>query len=259
MNELSEKNANQSVIKLLLLLSSLSESRTPVRLQEIAAQINMPQATVLRYLNALIQEGYAFQDTLSGRYALTWKIAEIGDQIRAHMNLRSISGDIVNDLANKIDFGICLVVEQDMECVYLDCLYEPTALSSPLVRIGKQTPLHATGSGKILLSAFTETELDYLIAKKGLPKLTEKTITTKAAMLEELARVRQQGYAFDDEECEEGLRCISVPIYGCRQRLVAAISAFGAAERICEQCIQNDILPHLKPAAEQISFRLGAG
>ena len=257
-NDQNEKNSNQSVSKLLQLLMCLSESRTTLRLQEIAASVQMPQATVLRYLNALIQEGYAYQDHLSGRYALTWKISNIGDRVRMHMNLRTISGDIVEDLAGEIDFGICLVIEQNLECFYLDCVYEPTAIGFSLVRIGKQTPLHASGSGKVLLSDFSDDALERFIEQKGLPRLTDKTITTKQALLQELEKIRAQGYALDDEECETGLRCVSVPIYGERQKIIAAISAFGAAREITAANVERRILPKLKAAASQISFRCGA-
>ena len=254
----NEKNSNQSVVKLLQLMTCLSESRTTLRLQEIAGNVRMPQATVLRYLNSLIQEGYAYQDSLSGRYALTWKISNIGERVRMHMNLRAISGDIVNTLASEIDFGICLVIEQEMECFYLDCIYEPTSIGFSLVRIGKQTPMHASGSGKVLLSAYSDGELEDLIAKKGLPRLTEKTITTKRQLIQELEEIRQRGYALDDEECEPGLRCVSVPIYGEKRKIIAAISAFGAAGEITETSISDHILPKLKVAANQISFRCGA-
>lgn len=253
----NEKNANQSVSKLMLLLEYLSECRTPVRLQDIAAGIHMPQATVLRYLNALAADGYVFQDTISERYGLTWKICGIGEQVRGRLNLRMISNDIISELSSLLDFGICLVVERDMECMYLDCIYEPEAMGFSLVRIGKQTPLHAASSGKVLLSEYTDSELERFIERKGLPALTPRTITTKERLIKELQRVREAGYALDDEECEEGLRCAAVPVYSYQNRAAAAISAFGSAEKLTDACIENTVLPLLKKAASRLSFRLG--
>lgn len=254
---LNEKTTNHSVSKLMLLLNVLSEARIPMRLQNITDATHMPQATVLRYLNSLAQDGYVFQDQISGRYALTWKTCGIGDRIRSNMNLRVISSDIINELAGKLDFGICLVIEQDMECMYLDCVYEPSSMGFSLMRIGKQSPLHATGSGKVLLTSYTPSELDAFIEKKGLCQLTDHTITTKERLIEELDLIRRRGYAVDDEECEAGLRCISVPVYGYPARPIAAISAFGSAERITESCIHETILPPLSRSASDISFRLG--
>lgn len=254
---MNEKSSNQSVSKLMTLLDYLSENRGPMRLQDIAAGIHMPQATALRYLNALAVDGYVFQDTVSERYGLTWKVCEIGERVRSKMNLRMISNDIVSELSRELDFGICLVVEHDMECMYLDCIYDPSAMGFSLVRIGKQTPLHAASSGKVLLAEYTENELNRFIEKKGLPALTDRTIITKERLLKELDQIRRTGYAVDDEECEEGLRCIAVPIYSYQERAVAAISAFGSADKITDACITERILPLLRSASEKLSFRLG--
>lgn len=251
------KPENQAVSKILQVISCLAESSSPLRLCEVSEGTHMPQATVLRYLNTLIGEGYVFQDTLAGRYALTWKLCSIGEQVRRHLSLRMLSDDIVTRLSEKLSLGICVVIEQDRECMYLDCVYQPAEMGITLLRIGKQTPLHASGSGKILLSQYSDVQLDELIAEKGLPALTEHTITEKNALIRELDHVRKQGYAMDNEECETGLRCVAVPIYGYGRKVVAAISVFGALVKLNDECIQNTILPALKEAAAQISFRTG--
>ena len=253
----NDKPINQAVSKILQLIFFLAEGRSPMRLCEIAAGTGMPQATVLRYLNSLIGEGFAFQDNLSERYALTWKICNIGDQVHQHLSLRTISSDIVTQLFEKLSLGICLVIEQDMECMYLDCIYEPSEMGRSLLRIGKQTPLHAASSGKILLTQYSEVQIDELIEKKGLCKLTENTITDKDSLLKNLDLIRKQGYALDDEECEPGLRCMAVPIYGYGNKIVAAISVFGSTQKLSDSDIQT-ILPLLKDAAVQISFRVGS-
>ena len=253
-NDNNEKTVNQSASKLMQLLRCLSESRVAMRLQEIAAGINVPQATTLRYLNALITDGYVFQDKISGRYALTWKICQIGEQTRIHMSLRTISADVISELTRCSALGICLVIEQDMECIYLDCIYDP---KFSLMRIGKSTPMHASSSGKVLLSAFSDAELDRLIKEKGLCSLTDRTITNKRGLAEELEKVRKAGYAVDDEECEIGLRCVAVPIYSYLKKPVAALSMFGSVEQLGNDWIANEILPMLREAAKEISLRLG--
>ena len=177
-NESSEKSTNQSVTKLMQLFEYLSESRVPMRLQDIAAAIGVSQATTSRYLNALVMEGYVFQDKIASRYAPTWKICRLGDATKVHMSLRTISSDVINELTQTTDLGICLVIEQGLECIYLDCIYDPRF---SLMRIGKRTPMHAASSGKILLSAYSEAELDRYIEMRGLSPLTDRTITSKEA------------------------------------------------------------------------------
>ena len=126
------------------------------------------------------------------------------------------------------------------------------------MRIGKRTPMHAASSGKVLLSAYSEAELDRYIEMRGLSPLTDRTITSKEALIADLERVRQRGYAIDDEECEIGLRCIAVPVYSYHERPVAALSIFGAAEQLTEERIQQNVLPILKESAAEISIRLGS-
>lgn len=257
-NEIAEKPSNQLVTKLLQLLKALADSRTPMKLQDIVAATGIPQATCLRYLNALLLEGYAFQYLDSGRYSLTWGMCNLGDKVRSHQSIRTMSGDIVNELSLSLEIGICLVIEHDMECMYLDCLYEPEAMGASLMRIGKQTPMHAASSGKILLTEYSDDGLDKLIGEKGLPSLTPRTITTKQGLREEINRVRQQGYAIDDEECEDGIRCVAVPIYDFSGKVSAAVSAFGSVEKVTDEAIQERILPALQRAAKEISFRMGS-
>lgn len=254
-NDSPEKSTNQSVTKLMQLFECLSESRVPMRLQDIAAAIGISQATTSRYLNALIMEGYVFQDKIASRYAPTWKMCRLGEATKVHMSLRTISSDVISELTQTTDLGICLVIEQGMECIYLDCIYDPRF---SLMRIGKRTPMHAASSGKVLLSAYSEAELDRYIETRGLSRLTDRTITNKEALIADLERVRQNGYAVDDEECEIGLRCVAVPVYSYNERPAAALSFFGAAEQLTRERIQQNIFPVLKDAAAEISTRLGS-
>jgi len=252
-----EKSANQSVSKLLQLVESLSTSRMPMRLQDIAEATGIPQATCLRYLNALMAEGYAYQIADSGRYSMTWRVCSLGDQVRAYRSLRAVSGDIVDMLSVELGLGICLVVEHDMECMYLDCLYDPMTMNVTLARIGKQTPLYAASSGKVLLADRSEAEIDLIIQEKGFTPITPHTIIDRQQLLAELDRVRAQGFAVDDEECEDGLRCVAVPARDFTGKAAAAVSAFGAVEKLTYPLIQSDVVPALRKAAAELSFRMG--
>lgn len=250
-------NMNKSVTITMKLLQCLSETKVPMRLNDIASSIDFPQATVLRYLNSLMYEGYIFRDNNTGRYALTWKISGIGEQLKSNMSLRSISSDIIMELSSNLDFGIALVIEHNMECIYLDCIYESNDFDFTLMHIGKQAPMHTIGSGKLFLASLSEYDLNNYIEQKGLPKLTDQTITEKNQLIKELDKINKNGYAIDNEECEYGLKCVSVPIYGYMHKLVAAVSSFGAPEKLSEEIIQEKIIPLLKSAASEISYRLG--
>ena len=253
----NKNSSNQTVVKLLQLITCLSEANAPMKLQDVSQAIGVPQATTFRYLNALIEEGFAFQDEISSRYAMTWKISELGNLVRNNMRIRTLIGNSVNDLSIRLSLGVSLVIEKDMECIYLDCAYEPNVMGKTLQRIGLQAPIHAVSSGKLFLTEYSETDVDRLIAEKGLSKLTDKTITTKEKLLIELKKTRENGYALDDEECEEGLRCVAVPIYDYNKKIVAALSSFGDVGKLSFERIQSEILPELRKLAESLSFKMG--
>ena len=255
-NKQTERQASASSDKLLMLLECIAANRTPARLQDLAEQSGMTQPTVLRYLRTLQNTGYVYQDEDTLRYALTWKLCGLTENLHSFIGLRNIAAPFVNELGNTLHLGVCLVVNRDHQCVYLDCIDNPRA-AEPLQYIGRRAPLHVTGSGKLLLSAYTEAQIDEFIALRGLEKYTEHTITTKGALIRQLAEVRKQGFAYDNEECEIGLRCVSYPLRCYTGEIYAAISVFGNAPEMTDTLLKEQIQPRLKAAAEQISARLG--
>ena len=253
----AERQASQSSDKLLLILEKIAESRLPVRLQELAERTELTQPTVLRYLRTLQNAGYVYQEESTSRYALTWKLCRLTENVNSYISLRNIASPYINYLANTLERGVCLVVNRENECVYLDCVDDPNSRGVPLQYIGKRAPLHVTGSGKLLLSAYSEEQVDGYIAAKGLTEYTRHTITERSRLMDELEFVRSRGYAMDAEECEIGLKCVSYPIYCYTGKIYAAISVFGSTENMSDAFIVSDVCPALSAAAETISERLG--
>ena len=249
--------ANLSSDKLLRIIEFLSANHLPMRLKDIADRLEMSQPTVVRYLRTLCDQGYVYQDSQTGQYAMTWKICRLGASLESNLVLRSMAGSLLAEFANTMNLGALLAVERDGRLVYLDLVGAPHGKVDTMLRIGKDAPMHSTGSGKILLSTMTPAALQRIIDQYGLPRLTEKTITRKEDLLQELDKIRQQGYAIDDEECEIGHRCVSVPLYDYTGTVVAAISAFDSAERLRDESIRTSVLPALRELAKEISFRMG--
>jgi len=249
--------ANLSSDKLLRIIEFLSANHLPIRLKDIAQRLEMSQPTVVRYLRTLCEQGYAYQDSQTGQYAMTWKICRLGASLQSNLVLRSMAGSLLAEFANKTNLGALLAVERDGRLVYLDLVGAPHGKVDTMLRIGKDAPMHSTGSGKILLSTMTPGQLQGIIDQYGLPRLTSKTITRRADLLLELEKIREQGYATDDEECEIGHRCVSVPLHDYSGTVVAAISAFDSAERLSDTYIRETALPALRELAKEISFRMG--
>lgn len=249
------RQSNQSSIRLLQIMECLAESRTPMRLQDVARQVGMTQSTVLRYLYSLEEANYIYQEEETSRYALTWRVCRLSENLDSYLGLRNITTSFINQLANEFTLGICLVVERDNECMYLDCIDNPN--SPTLQRIGKSAPLHATGSGKILLSQFSEHRLAKYIAETGLKRYTEYTITDPSVLREELERIRRQDFAMDEQECEIGQRCLSCPLRNYTGNIIAAVSVFGNVLDMADERIRMEIYPALREKTDIISTRLG--
>lgn len=255
----AEKISNQSSDKLLQILECLARERLPVRLQDLSTKVGMSQSTVLRYLNALQSSDYVYQEESTSRYALTWKICKLSDNLNSNLGLRSITAPYVTELVSQLRRGVCLVVEQNYECIYLDCVDDTPTFEHTFQWIGKRAPMHATGSGKILLSQFSQQQLEDYIKQRGLPRCTEYTITSEEVLKKELEEVRHCKIGRDKEECELGLTCVSVPLYNYSANIIAALSVFGDTANMTEEQIQKNIVPALKSVAETISHHLGYG
>ena len=253
----SEKVSSQSSDKLMQILECLAAHKLPVRLQDLAESVGMTQPTVLRYLNSLMNSNYIYQDPESLRYGLTWKVCALGANLGSYSSMRGLAAGFVTRLSMRFELGACLVVAEEGSCVYLDCIDPAPAAGRILQHIGRRSPLHTAASGKILLAAMSDEDVSRYIAEKGLERLTERTICDSEALFAELRKVREQGWAFDDEECEIGLRCVSFPLRNYTGAVVAAMSVFGDANVMQPERVKAEILPVLRDAAVQISHRLG--
>jgi IclR family transcriptional regulator, KDG regulon repressor len=247
---------NQSLGKAFRIIEAMSEAGGPQRLQDIAARVGQPASTVLRFLGTLAGLGYVGQDERSLHYFLTMKFARLGHQVGRQLDFREVVRPFLLELSREFKESSSLAVEQDMNVVYVDAVDGPDHMLQTLQRIGKIAPLHATGVGKVLLAEFPAGRLEELLRERGLPAITRNTIRSKKALLIELEKIRRQGFALDDEECESGVRCVAAGIRDHSGNIIAACSASGPAGRMTAQKLEL-IRIRLSAAAAEISTRLG--
>ena len=257
MTKLNGNSANLSSDKLLQIFEYMASRRLPVRLKDISTDLNISQPTVVRYLRTLRNQAYVYHDDRTGCYAMTWKICRLSSSLESNLVLRNMAGSLLNDFANQYNLGVLLAVERNDSLVYLDLVDPPHGSANAMLRIGNDAPIHSTASGKILLSAMTEARANQILDQQGQVRLTANTITNRQALMQELAKIQQQGYALDNEECEIGHRCVSVPVYDYTGTVAAAISAYSDTSILTDELIQNTALPALKALSQEVSFRMG--
>lgn len=248
-------NINNSVVRLFNIIETMAKSDGPCELRTIALQTQLPSSTVYRFLQSLMALGYVKQDNTQ-RYYLTFKIVELANMLRKQFNIINISSPYLKELSLKCKESASLVVESDMMALYIYSVEGPDSTVKTFQRIGYKAPLHCTGVGKVLLSGMTEESLNEFIKKYGLPRYTDNTITNKNEFINEIRKVKELSYAYDNEECEIGARCVAAPIKDYTGKIVAAISVSGPTARMTdEKC--NFILKEVLDTAKKISTELG--
>jgi len=247
---------NQSLTKAFQIIETMAEAAGPLRLQEIGGILGLPASTVLRFLKTLMDNGYVGQNPDTLQYFLTLKFCRIGDQVKRQVKIRDLVRPHILRLSKTLGESTSLAVEQDLLVVYIDVVDGPDHILQSLQRIGKIAPMSATGVGKVLLIDKTDAEIAELIQSRGLPKLTDKTIHSKSGLLKELQRIRERGFAVDDEECEPGVRCIAAPLRDHTNRVVAAISTSMPVGRMPKERVE-EVGGVLSRLAGEISLELG--
>jgi DNA-binding IclR family transcriptional regulator len=247
---------NQSLRKAIQILEGMTKIHTPAHLQDIAKSLDIPQSTLLRFLNTYIDFGYVSQDPATSCYYLTLKLTEMGFRTKDKFPFQNSLTKYVKQISRTFHESASLCIEHDMQMVYIATEEGPSRMLQTLQRIGRIAPMHATGVGKLHLMNYSPEQLTELERKFGFRRYTKHTITQMDALKKEIARIKCQGYAVDDEECEEGVRCLAVPVRDYTGKVAAALSISAPTTRMDLQKI-NEIIQYLKEISVKASRELG--
>lgn len=235
-------------LKIISELNRLGE----VRLSTLAAELDMGKSAVHNHLSTLKKHGYVIKDPDTKTYRLSLKFLDIGGQIRNEIDVYKIAEPKIEEIARESGELVHLVVEEDGKGVYL-CRSKGERAVSLDTYIGCRHPMHSTAFGKAILSHLPAERVDEIIDRHGLPPVTPKTITSREELFEELERTRERGFAVDDEERLEGLRCIAAPIR-FDSDIIGAISVSGPTARIDEDWESNEFVSQLRRAVNVIEL-----
>ena len=203
---MTEKGGVQSVERIFQLIEQLASHPAGASLQRLAQETGLAKSTVHRLLASLVSLGYAAQEPETGRYRLTLKMFD-------------------------------LVIRDARDIVYIYKTESgPMRMSS---RVGLRSPLYCTGVGKAILATLPPEEVEDVWNHSSLKKLTSRTVVDLTEMQDQLAEVRANGYAIDDEENEMGVRCVAVAIPGPDGRAESAFSISGLAPYMTPERIRR--------------------
>lgn len=236
------------------MLELLVSSGTARNITEISRQLKIPKSSVFGILHTLRQRGYV-EKLEDERYNLTLKLFGLGASIVASLDIRQQAGPLLRSLAAETNITAHLAVLATDEAVYIDKAEAPGAIRLTTY-VGCRAPLHSTGMGKALLAWLPESDVDRIIATRGLTAFTPRTISSPAALKAELVQVRANGYGVAIEENEPGVCGIGAPVFDHTGHVAAAVNLGGTVLQI-----KRKDVPFLGEcvirAANEMSQRLG--
>ena len=237
------------------ILDLLADENPELGPSEVSERTGLHKSTVHRLLQVLERHRLIEKQAQNGKYRLGLKLFELGSKAVTQLDLRECARPYLDRLVLEIGETAHICVLDGDRMLSIANVESPRTLRTPST-VGRRTPLHCTSVGKALLAFLPGAEQDELIKKLELTTYTRHTLTKPARLKAELKLIHQRGYAMDDEEIEEGLRCIGAPVMDYSGRVVAAMSIAGPAFRLIEERIPA-VARSVVKAANELSIELG--
>jgi IclR family acetate operon transcriptional repressor len=249
----------QSVDRALDLIEALVAADGEVAITSLANRTGLHVSTVHRLLATLLRRGYVRQNPETSRYYAGAKLATLSEGRSRYGEVRLRARPLLRGLTEATRETANLVVLDDLQAVYIETVPSPQVVRL-FTAVGNRTPLHATGAGKALLASMPAVRRDALLDRLDLRGYTPKTIVDRATLRRSLDDIREKGYAIDDEEYDEGVRCVAVAVAAAARDGAAgvpwaALSISAPASRLTRQrCAE--LAPVLRRAAADLAEAL---
>jgi IclR family transcriptional regulator, KDG regulon repressor len=237
------------------ILDLLADESPELGPSEVSECMGLHKSTVHRLLQVLERHRLIEKIAQNGKYRLGLKLFELGSKAIAQLDLRGRARQYLERLVLETGETSHICVLDGDRMLSIANVESPRTLRTPST-VGRRTPLHCTAVGKVLLAFLPEDEQNELIKNLELATYTRHTLTKPARLKADLKLIRRRGFAMDDEEFEEGLRCIGAPVMDYSGRVVAAMSVAGPTFRLTEERITAVARSTIR-AASDLSAELG--
>jgi IclR family pca regulon transcriptional regulator len=245
----------QSLERGLSVIRAFDHERPELTLSEVAAVTGVTRAVARRFLLTLASLGYVRSD---GRFfSLTAKVLELGYAYLSSLSLPEVAEPHLEALVGEVNESSSVSVLDGHDVVYV-ARVPVSRIMTVSISVGTRFPAYATSMGRVLLAGMSEPELAAYLSAVRLEPLTARTVSSVAALRGEVARVRSQGWALVNQELEEGLRALAVPIRDRAGKVVAALNVSAHASRTSLEAMRRDLLPPLLKTAANVEADLPA-
>jgi IclR family transcriptional regulator, pca regulon regulatory protein len=243
----------QSLERGLAVLSVFSAANPSLTLSEAAVLTGLSRATARRILHTFVALGYVRSD--GKNFEPTPKVLDLGYAYLSSLQLGDIALPSMEALSEKVHESVSLGVLDGHEIVYV-ARVPTTRIMSISLALGSRLPAHCTSLGRVLLAGLAPEELSSFLATAVLTARTERTVTSADVLAERIAETALLGYAVVDEELEDGVRSLAVPIRNRSGRVVAALNIGTQVGRVSMKQLRGEFLSQLLEAAAEITSRL---
>lgn len=243
------------VCNVVKVLEAFRSNGPRLSLSQVIDLCGLPKTSAFRILESLGLLGYLSRDE-KGHYRLTYRLLDVAMVVQDRSVLRRAAWPHLESLYRDKIGTVNLGLLESNQVVYAEVLETPRRLTG-FPRPGSRGPLHATALGKAVAAWLPPGDLAVIVQQFGLPRFTERTISTEVGLQDDLARTRERGFAIDDGEVESGWVCVAAPIFDWRSRLPGAISVTTACDDMAPDHI-NRLGQKVSRYAMAISTELGS-
>jgi IclR family pca regulon transcriptional regulator len=246
----------QSLERGLAVIRAFDAEHRDLRLSDVAASTGLTRAAARRFLLTLVDLGYVRLE--DGRFSLRPRVLDLGYAYLSSLSFAEIAQPHMEALVHELNESSSVSVLDDLDIVYV--VREPTRrIMTITLAVGTRLPAFVTSMGRVLLAALPPEELEERLAQIELHKYTSHTVKSKAALRAELEKVAREGFAMVDQELEEGLRSVAVPIRDPAGS-VAALNVSVHASRTDMRTLRKRFVPEIQKTAAAIENDIrGAG
>lgn len=243
----------KSAERVLRIFEHLSGFPDGLTVKEISTQLNYAPSSTFELLKTLSENEYLICDEKK-RYSLGPKLIQLGANASAYLDINKIATPVLNKLMEALEETIFMAVMSQDEIVYVAKIRSNQTCTTN-ANIGSRKPIYCTGLGKTFLAFMPEEERERIFEKLTMESFTPNTVKTKEDLLIQIQQFRKQGYGVDNEEIEEGLYCIAVPVFDANNHMVVAISVSGPKPRMLRK--KDKIVQTMLSLSQSLSRKLG--
>jgi IclR family transcriptional regulator, acetate operon repressor len=245
----------QSVDRALSIIETLAEDDEGYRLSDLAIRTGLSTSTVHRLLATLENRRFVQFDRSQSKWHVGARCFTVGATFARRRNFTAQAVPYLRKLRDLTRETANLAVVDDEFIIVLTRM-ESREIMRSLTKVGGRVAMVASGVGKAVLATYSDEDVGAIIRHHGMPRMTEKSIVRPSDLFRELARIREQGFAIDDEEAQIGLRCVAAVVYNALAEPLAAISVSGITSRVTDERLP-EIGRMVREVAAELTAALG--